>query len=103
MTAALDGTARVWTSDGTEIERVQPAEFVVTSARFSDDGRRILVGGLVGSRAVPSSVYDPVHRSLVRIYDCDVCRPFDELVALARSRVTRQLTPAERAEYLGET
>jgi len=105
VTSARDGTARVWTAaEGTEIQRYQPAEFVVTSAVFSRDGRRILVAGLVGFRGVPTSVgYDSSHRSLVRIYDCDVCRSFDDLVVLARSRVTRQLTPAERAEYLGET
>ena len=104
MTTAFDGTARVWTAEGTQIEQLEPAEFVVTTAEFSDDGRQILVAGLVGASSLPTSVgYDPDHRSLVRIYDCDVCRPFDELVALASFRTIRQLTPEERATYLGQT
>ena len=36
-----------------------------------------------------------------RIFLCDVCGSFDELLALARERVTRELTPEERATYLG--
>ncbi len=104
VSAALDGTARVWTLDGREIQRVQAAEFVVTSARFSADGTQILVGGLTGSRPVPVETgYDPPHGGVVRIYDCDVCRSFDDLVALARSRVTRQLTEAELRTYLGRS
>jgi WD40 repeat protein len=103
VSGALDGTARIWTVGGTEIEQVRPAEAVVTTVGFSDDGRRILVGGLAGSRFRPSLAHDPVSRSLVRVYDCDVCRSFDDLVSLARSRVTRQLTTAERAEYLSGT
>lgn len=43
------------------------------------------------------------HQGLVRIYGCDVCRSFDDLLWLARSRVTRQLTTDKRAEYLSGT
>jgi WD40 repeat protein len=101
VSAALDGTARVWTVDGREIQRVQVAEFIATTARFSADGTEILVGGLTGARPVPVETgYDPPHGGVVRIYDCDVCRSFDELVELARSRVTRRLTDSERASYV---
>jgi hypothetical protein len=33
---------------------------------------------------------------------CDLCIELDRLVPLARERVTRELTPEERATYLGE-
>jgi CheY-like chemotaxis protein len=36
----------------------------------------------------------------IRIYRCEVCVGVDALVSLAQSRVTRQLTTAERAKYL---
>jgi hypothetical protein len=35
-----------------------------------------------------------------QLYVCEVCVPFDDLVALARARLTRQLTVAEREKYL---
>jgi WD40 repeat protein len=101
VSGALDGTARVWTADGREIQAIRAAEFIVTTVRFSPDGGQILVGGLTGSRPVPVETgYDPPHGGVVRIYDCDVCLPFDELVELARSRVTRQLTAVERSTYV---
>ena len=75
----------------------------MTSGEFPDDGRQILVAGLVGASSLPTSVgYKPDHRSLVRVYDCDVCRSFGELIELGRSRATRELTPGERATYLGQ-
>ena len=38
-----------------------------------------------------------------RIYRCEVCTDFEGLVALARSRITRELTAEESQIYLGET
>lgn len=37
----------------------------------------------------------------VRLHRCRACGPMDEVVAAARGSVTRALTPAERALYLG--
>ena len=37
-----------------------------------------------------------------RIYACEVCRPIQDVLALARTRVTRGLTPEEREKYLHE-
>jgi hypothetical protein len=34
-----------------------------------------------------------------RIYACEVCRPIQDVLALARPRVTRSLTPEEREKY----
>lgn len=59
-----------------------PGEVFVV--RFSPDGR-IVTGGSDGA---------------VRFFDCEVCHPIDRLLDLARERVTRQLTPTERARFL---
>ncbi len=58
----------------------------VFAVRFTADGR-IATGGVDG---------------VVRFFECEVCRPIDELLSLARDRVTRELTPAERARFLGD-
>jgi WD40 repeat protein len=55
---------------------------------FSPDGRWLLTTGFDGT---------------ARIYSCDVCASLTDLLALARDRVTRQLTPEERHKYLHET
>jgi hypothetical protein len=34
------------------------------------------------------------------VVQCDLCAPVDDLLALSRRRVTRDLTPAERKKYL---
>jgi WD40 repeat protein len=43
---------------------------------------------------------DPGDFGLVRLYPCEVCGPLDALLALAKGRVTRQLTSSERELYL---
>jgi WD40 repeat protein len=58
----------------------------VITVDFSPDGSSILSGG--------------EDRSL-RIWRCEVCAPIDEVLLLARSRALRELTPAERARFLG--
>jgi WD40 repeat protein len=57
----------------------------VAAVDFSPDGSSIVSSG--------------VDRS-VRIWRCEVCAPIDEVLRLARSRVLRELTPAERARFL---
>jgi WD40 repeat protein/class 3 adenylate cyclase len=58
----------------------------VVAVDFSPDGSSIVSGGADRS---------------VRIWRCEVCAPIDEVLGLARSRVLRELTPAERARFLG--
>ena len=100
VTTAADGTARTWTLGGVALQTFQVAESEVTSAVFSVDGHRILVTGLVGSKAVPASVgYRTGDEGFARIYACEVCVPLQELLALAASRVTRTLTTGERARF----
>jgi WD40 repeat protein len=60
------------------------------AGRFSDasvspDGRFIVAAGRAGA---------------IWIYPCDVCGSLAELVTVARTRVTRELTPEEREKYL---
>jgi len=59
----------------------------VSKAVFSPDGRRIATSSWDGA---------------ARIYSCLVCAPFNDLLAIARSRVTQKLTAEERARLLGE-
>lgn len=74
-TTSTDGTVRLWDSaSGRTL-----ATFANASKRptFAPDGRRIAIEGTDGT---------------VRIYNTTI----EDVVALARSRVTRQLTPAEQ-------
>ena len=38
----------------------------------------------------------------VRVYRCEICGSLDDLLETARAEVTRELTAAERREFLGE-
>jgi WD40 repeat protein len=85
VTGSEDGTARVWrAATGQAVEQIR---FGAWGVAFSPDGRFVAV---VGGGAA-------------RIYPCEVCRPLEELIALAHARVTRQLTPEERQKYLNES
>jgi WD40 repeat protein len=59
----------------------------VLGASLSADGRYVLAGLRYGG---------------TYLYACDVCRPVDDLVALADERATRELTADERSRYLHE-
>ncbi len=59
---------------------------LLTSASFSPDGTQILTSSLDHT---------------VRLYDCEVCLPLEDLVAVAERRLDRmgrELTPDERQE-----
>jgi WD40 repeat protein len=88
VTAGIDGTARVWqAATGASVAVLGGGGRSVFAAEFSPDGRFVATGGA---------------DRVVRLYDCEPCRPFAELLELARSRATRKLTPQERREFLGE-
>ncbi|MCI0391251.1 MAG: AAA-like domain-containing protein [Acidobacteria bacterium] len=88
VTGSIDGTARVWeTSTGRSVARIRGHADEVWGAAFSPDGKYVVTAS-----------YDKT----ARIYACEVCRPINEVLALARTRVTRQLTPEEREKYLHE-
>jgi WD40 repeat protein len=99
----------------------------VLSSAFSPDGTRVVTGGvdrtarvwdaesgqlleiLRGPRDYVNGVaYGPGDRIAAasydgdgRIFHCDLCVPFDELLEIAERRASA-LTPAEEAQYLGQ-
>jgi WD40 repeat protein len=84
--ASLDDTARVWNPSNSRLLRIWRDPDPVTSVAFSSDGRQIVTADTVGT---------------IRVWDtCTACTNARELLAIARGRVTRQLTPLERATYL---
>jgi WD40 repeat protein len=107
-------------------ERVATLGGQITSARFSPDGRLLVTGSYDGS----ARIWDPVSGAplavlphagnfgdaafvrggsavatvggrKLKIFSCAACWPLDRLVALARHRVSRSLTPGEAARYVG--
>ena len=81
MTASWDRTAKVWNAEtGTELFTLTGHDSKVYSAVYSPDGRRIVTAGEDG---------------IVQIYTTDM----DELLQIAESRVTRQLTAEEKEKY----
>jgi WD40 repeat protein len=88
VAASVDGTARVWkTNTGQDVARIHGHSDEVWSAAFGPDGKYIVTAS-----------YDKT----ARIYACEVCRPIQDVLALARMRVTRNLTEEEREKYLHE-
>ncbi len=96
VTASNDGTARVW-----EVTTGQPLAILrgyehggwVTSAQFSPDGTRIISTG-----CDERGLYDICIAGTARLYLVNV----EDLAALAKTRVTRELTCQERVQYLHE-
>jgi WD40 repeat protein len=81
-TASFDGTAKVWNlNTGQEWLTFSAQKAQVTKVAFSPDGARLAAGGFDGH---------------VRVYVLIL----DDLVALAKSRVTRSLTTEECRRYL---
>jgi WD40 repeat protein len=87
VTTADDGLTRVWNARTGELVATfegagGPGNFAVWVA----DDRAIVSWSQAG----------------VRVDRCDVCDTLDNLLELARTRVTRTFTDVERAEFLGE-
>ena len=81
VTASEDKTAKVWDANtGQELMTLKGHEGYVLSAVYSPDGKRIATAGMDG---------------IVQIYTTDM----DELLQIAESRVTRQLTAEEKEKY----
>jgi WD40 repeat protein/class 3 adenylate cyclase len=80
-TASIDGTAKVWDATTGENLLTLPVDSRgAGGVSFSPDGKRLAVGGASG-------IYVFV-------------LPIDEVVALAKSHLTRSLTPEECKQYL---
>ena len=85
-TAGRDLTVRIWDPRTGRELRTLKHERPVTAVAFSPDGRRVVTGDDAG---------------VLRIWDaCTGCLDPQALLALARERVTRDFTPAERATLL---
>ena len=84
-----DGAVHIWdAATGEELATIRTGRPRVYGAAYSVDGTRLLVAQSGGS---------------AEVYRCDRCGTADEMLALAKSRVTRQLSPEERSAYLHET
>ena len=84
-TASLDGTARIWDAHTGRPLRVLEHPSGVENVAFSPDGRSVATLDFAG---------------VIRIWDaCNGCTNPAALMALARSRVTRQLTDDERRTF----
>jgi WD40 repeat protein/class 3 adenylate cyclase len=88
LVTASGETVTVWdVASGQRLVELPGHEGPVLTVDFSPDGSLIASGGDDGT---------------IRIQRCEVCAPLDQLLRLARERVTRDLTPAERARFLHE-
>jgi len=81
-TASVDGTAKLWDSEtGNELLTLTASGRTMLGVSFTPDGRRLITSGADGA---------------VRIYLLKI----EELIALAKSRLTRSLTTEECQKYL---
>jgi WD40 repeat protein/DNA-binding SARP family transcriptional activator len=124
-TTSHDATARVWEVATGKAIAVLRHRSKVSRAVFSPNGKFLLTASgpaatLWDIESEKSLTQFPGHRGevtwvefvsprrilsasddrTVRLFDCEVCGTFDELLELARSRVQRSLTAAERDRFL---
>ena len=130
VTASDDGTARVWeVSTGQSVAELRGHRSGVFSAAFSPDGKFVVTVSWYGTArvweastgqsvaelrghtgGVNSAAFSPDGRFVVtaswdgtaQIFACELCGSIEALLALARTRVTRELTCEERQTYLHE-
>jgi WD40 repeat protein len=128
-TASGDRTARVWEArSGRQSAVMRGHTDFVTSAAFSHDGRYLATASWdrsvrvwaasTGRRVAQLPIRAPIEAvvafsasgqtivvagdGIVYAIACDVCRPIDGLLQLARSRTQRSLTAEERRVFLHE-
>jgi WD40 repeat protein len=81
-TTGTDGTTHLWDpASGLERLTLQGDEESVHSVAFSDDGMRLVTGDIEG---------------ITRVWALDL----DDLIGIAKDKLTRELTDAECREYL---
>jgi WD40 repeat protein len=81
----LDDTLRVWDPSSGRVLRVWREQQPVSSVAFNSDGHQIVTGDATGT----ISIWDA----------CTACGNAKALLAIARTRVTRQLTALERTTF----
>jgi WD40 repeat protein len=88
VTAPLHGAVRLWDGhSGRLLASVTDPDVDAGAVTFIDHSKIALIGSLNGQESVG-------------VLDCTVCGDLDSLVALAKTRVTRELTDTEKATYL---
>jgi WD40 repeat protein len=88
VTASEDRTACVWDAGtGRPLMELRGHAGAVNAAAISPDGQMVATGGDDGA---------------ARVYPLTVHPTLEDLLARARERVTRELTPEERVKYLRE-
>jgi len=125
--AGGDGTVRVWSVDGQLLALLRGHDGTTNGVRFVRDGTQVVSAGQDGtvrtwdvassrvlltqtlhSAAVSSLDVSRDGRTVVsvseatqvlRMSTCDICGPLDQVVALARSRPVRTLTPDEEQRW----
>jgi len=80
VTASFDGTTCVWSSDGNELAVLRGHTHMVSSVGFAPDGTRILTAS---------------EDRTARIWLVETTA----VLALAESRITREMTDVDRASY----
>jgi WD40 repeat protein len=129
VTAGADGTVRVWDLDDGTAVVMRGHDGVVSSAAFNPAGTRVVSAGQDGTvrvwdtgggetlvvlyrheRGASGADFSPGGAAVVsagsdgtvRVSPCDVCGSFEAVLRLARSRVDRDLSAAERQRYLAQ-
>jgi WD40 repeat protein len=76
---------QVWRATGLPLVDFGASNFGDHIATFSPDGKLVMIA----------------KDASAKIYKCELCGSLDSLIALARARATRNLSDAERKQYLG--
>jgi WD40 repeat protein len=127
--ATEDNSVRIWSVEtGDELTNLRGHTSQILNVRFSRDGKFIFTEcwdntariwqsgrGLSlaqvqkNSKSTGLSIFAPSYDgkfiisqagNFAQIHPCELCGSIGELIALGRSRTTRQLTPEERKKYL---
>jgi WD40 repeat protein len=90
VTAPFSSAVRMWDGrSGRLLASVTEADASPDAVTFVGDSKVAVLGSLGD-------------RESLSVLDCTVCGDLDSLVALARTRVTRELTDSEKATYLSD-
>jgi WD40 repeat protein len=91
VVSAASDAVRVW-DPSRSISRLELAGFEAGNLQAIVNGDTTRVAAADSTEGV------------VRVWDCEVCGPIDDVIALAETRATRELTPEEEETFaVGES